>query len=135
MERYTLREQFRERTWQLFCSKDYEPKMSTDRFLTIILHKAKKTYLRYVSLYCNINWIVTDTLEVKLLETEIRMFKLFDSIALVVQEFRKEMRDTYLKDKYQNFLDLVENFSLGVVEDREYAFQMVFNPIKQRFAA
>lgn len=121
--------------WELFCSGDYPKKITTHRFLSLFLNKAKNTYFQYVSSYCSINWLEVDTLQSKLGVSESEMSHLFEVACSVKSTFKAEIQSGLLEESYNKFLSTVEEFSLGIVDDRINIYEGEIQQLKKRLVA
>lgn len=126
---------FKAEIWSKFCSNDYPFGLPTAVFLTTILTKAKKTYRRYVSFYCWINWQELEKLEQRLLLSEKQLSQLYFLIYAVAERYKTTISKVHLTQQYQQFLLLVEEFSFGVVDDRILANDMCVEKIFEEIAA
>ena len=125
------RERFKRDIWTKFCSKEYPARISDSRFLTIFLNQAQKTYHRYVSYYCWINWVDLDVLSNRLSKIETQLMYLFNKIVLVMSVFKAQLQKIHLQQGYEKILYAIEDFSFGVIDDRIRAQKLSIENLKK----
>lgn len=129
------RRHFKESIWYSLCPNDYPKDLTTHDFLKIVLTQAKKTYFRYVSFYCFVNWCETEYLETRLGRSEMDMFRLFDKVCSIKATFGPEIKSGHLEMHYNAFLSTIEEFSLGIVDDRIKAGVFLIESLKKELVA